>query len=91
MAKEKNKFVIECHEDDLNFLLNNYEDISASCIKEFELPSDSVVKLRPVEDGKKGCLQTFLNGEYFGDILIKDKRTKKKPEPKKQAPDRGLH
>lgn len=83
MAKSKNKFVICCHQADLNFVISNFTDISASCLKEFELPVDTVVKVRPDEDCTKGRLRTIFNGGYFGDILIKDKRTK--------TPDRGLH
>jgi hypothetical protein len=84
-----NKFLIECHPDDLKFFVDNYKNISESCIKEFDLPIDTTVKLRPNRLAEKGRVRTFLNGEEYGDILIKDKRTKKTAEPTK--PDKGLH
>jgi len=87
--KAGNKFVIACHLDDLNFLLENYANISMQCIKEFELPVDTIVKLRPKVTEEVGVLRTFFNGEECGNILIKDAPVKK--ALKKDIPDRGLH
>lgn len=89
MAQVKNKFVIHCHPSDLDFLVENYKEVALDCVREFDLPDDTMVKLNPTEACRKNRVRTYFNGEYLGDIVIRNEN----PEPTDTIiqQDKGLH
>lgn len=80
--KTDDVFTIYCHKDDFDFLIQDFVTLREDSVREFELPADTVLKIKIDPQRKAGRVSTYFNDEYFGDIVIKD------PLPK---PDIGLH
>lgn len=72
----KNVFVIYCHKDDYDFLIQDYAAIKEDSIKEFELPKNTEMKVEISDQRKAGRISTYFNGSYYGDIVIQDEKPK---------------
>jgi capsule polysaccharide export protein KpsC/LpsZ len=94
LEKSKNRLVLYCHPEDLNFLVSNYYTLSVDFIREFGLPDDTFVKIHPDIGCYKKEIDLKFNGNTLGTVLIEDEKKNKIPTETiidKIDFDRGLH